>query len=63
VVSFTPLPLYLLGKIPCIHWIGGWVGPIAGLDKIEKRKFFILPDSNPCPLVVQSIQVELREIS
>jgi hypothetical protein len=21
-----------------IHWIGGWVGPRAGLDDVEKRK-------------------------
>jgi hypothetical protein len=21
------------------HWIGGWVGPRAGLDGMEKRKF------------------------
>jgi hypothetical protein len=25
------------------HWIGGWVGPRAGLDDVEKRKFLILP--------------------
>jgi hypothetical protein len=28
---------------PNTHWIGGWVGPRAGLDDVEKRKFFILP--------------------
>jgi len=27
---------------PDIHWIGGWVGPWAGLDKVAKRK-------SPCP--------------
>jgi hypothetical protein len=26
-------------KAPCIHWIGGWVGPRAGLDDVEKRTF------------------------
>jgi hypothetical protein len=30
--SFTP------GK----HWIGCWVGPRAGLDDVEKRKFLTL---------------------
>jgi hypothetical protein len=25
------------------HWIGGWVVPRAGMDTVEKRKFFILP--------------------
>jgi hypothetical protein len=24
------------------HWIGGWVGPRAGLDNVEKRKFLSL---------------------
>jgi hypothetical protein len=28
---------------PDIHWTGGWVGPRAGLDDLEKRKFLILP--------------------
>jgi hypothetical protein len=23
---------------PSIHWIGGWVGPRAGLDAVEKKK-------------------------
>jgi hypothetical protein len=31
VVSFTPWPLYLQGKSPGTHWIGGWVGPRAVL--------------------------------
>jgi hypothetical protein len=25
------------------HWIGGWVGPRAGFDDMEKRKFLALP--------------------
>jgi hypothetical protein len=32
VVSFTPQLLYLWGKSPSTHWIGGWVDPRAGLD-------------------------------
>jgi hypothetical protein len=35
--SFTPR------KSPGIHWIGGWVGPRAGLDDVENRKNFTLP--------------------
>jgi hypothetical protein len=27
----------------CTHWIEGWVDPRAGLDGVEKRKFFSLP--------------------
>jgi hypothetical protein len=35
---FTP------GEIaPGTHWIGGWVGPRAGLDDMEKWKFLTLP--------------------
>jgi hypothetical protein len=30
-------------KAPDTHWIGGWVGPRAGLDDLEKRKFLTLP--------------------
>jgi hypothetical protein len=28
---------------PGTHWIAGWVGPRAGLDDVEKRKFLTLP--------------------
>jgi hypothetical protein len=35
-------------RTPATHWIGGWVGPRAGLDAVVKRK---IPspcrDSNP----------------
>jgi hypothetical protein len=32
------------GKQPSgTHWIGGWVGPRADLDDVEKRKFLTLP--------------------
>jgi hypothetical protein len=37
VVSFTPLPLY-----PRTHWIGGCVGPRAGLDGAGKTIFLTL---------------------
>jgi hypothetical protein len=30
-------------RAPFTHWIGGWVGPRAGLDDVEKRKFLTLP--------------------
>jgi hypothetical protein len=26
-------------RAPGTHWKGGWVGPRAGLDDVEKRKF------------------------
>jgi hypothetical protein len=31
---------FIRGETPGIHWIGGWVGPRAGLDNMEKRIFF-----------------------
>jgi len=31
--SFTPRQ-----RAPPTHWIGGWVGPRAGLDAVVKRK-------------------------
>jgi hypothetical protein len=40
---YTPAALPL-GKEPAgIHWIGGWVGPTAGLDTVEKREILPLP--------------------
>jgi hypothetical protein len=32
------------------HWLGGWVGPRAGLDNVEKRKFLPLPRLELRPL-------------
>jgi hypothetical protein len=37
VISFTPRPHYLRGRIGC------WVDPRAGLDDVEKREFLPLP--------------------
>jgi hypothetical protein len=33
-----------------IHWIGGWVDSIVGLDDMEKRKFLTLPELELQPL-------------
>jgi hypothetical protein len=35
---------------PRIHWIGGWVGPRADLDCVEKRIFWNLPGLELRPL-------------
>jgi hypothetical protein len=32
---------------PGTHWIGGWVGPRAGLDAVEKRKILPCREQNP----------------
>jgi hypothetical protein len=49
VVSFTLRPVYS-GRSPGTHWIGSWVGPKAGLDAVEKRKFLTLPELQLRPL-------------
>jgi hypothetical protein len=38
VVSFMPRPLYPGEKAPSTHFIGGWVGPRAGLDAVGGEK-------------------------
>jgi hypothetical protein len=41
VVSVTPRPRFTPGeRTPGTHWIGGWVGPRAGLDAGARRKIF-----------------------
>jgi hypothetical protein len=37
-VSFTNRPLYPRERDPGTHWIGGCIGPRAGLDAVVKRK-------------------------
>jgi hypothetical protein len=38
-VSVTPWPRFTPGEgTPGTHWIGGWVGPRAGLDAGDRRK-------------------------
>jgi hypothetical protein len=37
-VSLTLRPLYPSERAPGTHWIGGWVGPIDGLDAVAKWK-------------------------
>jgi hypothetical protein len=32
------------------HWLGGWVGPRAGVDSVEKVKFLTLPGLKLRPL-------------
>jgi hypothetical protein len=34
-------------RAPGTHWIGGWVGPRAGLDAVQKRKILHFRESNP----------------
>jgi hypothetical protein len=50
VVSFTPRPLYPRERAPGTHWIRGWVNPRAGLDHMEKCKFFTPPGFELQPL-------------
>jgi len=35
---------FILGvRIPGTHWIGGWLGPRAGLDLMAEKNTFIAP--------------------
>jgi hypothetical protein len=34
----VPAALLVRKEPPGTHWRGGWVGPIAGLDAVAKRK-------------------------
>jgi hypothetical protein len=37
-------------RAPRAHWIGGWVGPTAELNAVEKRQILPCRESNPgCP--------------
>jgi hypothetical protein len=54
VVSYTPLPLYPGERAPGTHFIGGWVGPRAGLDDMEENSW-PYQDSNSHPSVVQPV--------
>jgi hypothetical protein len=43
-------------RAPGTHWIGGWVGPRAGLDDMEKKKILVPTGTRiPDPSVVQSV--------
>jgi hypothetical protein len=39
--------LYPRGKNPHTHWIGGWVGPRAGLDTDARGNSLPLPEIEP----------------
>jgi hypothetical protein len=63
VVSFTPRPLNPQGKAPSAHWIGGWVGPRACLDAVERRKFLPLPELELRPPGFQARSQSLYPLS
>jgi hypothetical protein len=49
---------------PGTHWIGGWVGPRAGLDAVEKRKILRLPpprELNPRTPIVQPVAIRYTD--
>jgi hypothetical protein len=37
VVSFMPRPVYSQVRSASTHCLGGWVGPRASLDNVERR--------------------------
>jgi hypothetical protein len=42
-------------RAPGTHWIGGWVDPRAGLNDVEKRKFWPCRYLNSDPSLVQPV--------
>jgi hypothetical protein len=48
---------------PGTHWIGGWVGPRAGLDNAEKRKFLTLLGLELRPLCCPTRSQSLYRLS
>jgi hypothetical protein len=38
------------GRAAGTHWIGSWVGPRAGMDDVEKRKFLTLAELELQPI-------------
>jgi hypothetical protein len=45
------------------HWIGGWVGPRAGLDAAEKIKFSPQPGFEPRPAAIPTACVHVEVIN
>jgi hypothetical protein len=43
------------GRGASTHWIGGWVGPRAGLKDVEERKFLTIPGLELNPSVLHPI--------
>jgi hypothetical protein len=62
--QFQVRPLHPRETAPGIHWIGGWMGPRARLDAMEKRKIVPLPGIQPRPssLYHVAISTELVKI-
>jgi hypothetical protein len=59
VVRFTPRPLYPQGNSSHAHWMEGWVGPRAGQDNKEMRKFLTLTRSEIQPLCRSACSLSL----
>jgi len=49
---------FLTGKNPSANWKGGWVGPRACLDNIEKRKILTLSEVEP--RIIQPVALSLN---
>jgi hypothetical protein len=51
--TLAALPPGKESPIPSLPWIGGWMGPRAGLDAVSERKILSLHrESNPDHLTV-----------
>jgi hypothetical protein len=39
------------------HWVGGWVGPGAVLNAVEKRKFVVMLYVCSCPVALDRVLI------
>jgi hypothetical protein len=53
--SIFSLPLYPQRKIPSTHCVGSWVGPRAGVEDVEERKFLTVLGLKLWPFVMQPV--------
>jgi hypothetical protein len=50
-----PIAFFSEEEAPGMHCIGGWMGPVAGLNAVEKKKILPLPESTSSSSLVQPI--------
>jgi len=62
VVSFTSGRLTPSERTPGTHWIGGWVGPRAGLDTVSKRNISASA-ANRTPMSIHKRNIEQAQTS
>jgi len=52
--------LFLGKEFPSTHWIGGWVGPRAGLDVVAKKKSLPMLGIEPGCSICNQLDLHFR---